>query len=845
MYNRQVYLGEWSEVGVDHRCTYLTPNENAACRLGVEPLSLETLAQQVLGDDRAAHPVTVQRLLRRAVEEVLGSTDPDGLARILLPPIRELFRAGADVDADPGSLRVRRVMEVAHAYRALLRAEGLVDPAEALWEATNTSPERRSVVVWGYPRLGHVEAAFVDAVSGEGSVVYLPYADDHTFGENLETAEVFQQRGWAVAQVHSHAPWEVKVPLEAHAYPHLEAEVRGVLAQVKVLLADGVPPDDIVVVARDDASYGPTMLSVAREYGVPVQALYRVPVSDTRVGYWLDLLFEAMVGGFPFEITARFLAHPLGPGIPSGRWARARKVHPKGVSAWEEVGVDLSSLGWPEEDTRAGWTHRFSELFEAYALDRKVRSWPREVAALSAAKAAVVWLGEPAAETISRERFAEEVEEVLRSTSTPAHPAREGVALHTPLSLYGARYRYVFTLGLTEGGFPPSVADDPALDFHERKRLRERGIRLELADERARRERLSFWTLLQVPRERLVLSYPKLVEGRGALSSPYFGLVGVEPTSPSPLPAASLEEARRAYLQRGGLEEDVVLDRARASWDVERSREASDPFDRYDGVLGIPVDYEGCRFSVSELGDLARCGFRWWSRSVLNLSEPEEGEQPPALVGRLYHKALEIAARQAAGDPDLRRGVLDDLKGAFEEAEDELEMESRARGWAAWRDVYLAQLRRAVKSEGFALPGAEVVGTEVSFSGEWRGFDVVGRVDRVDRTPEGLVFVDYKSTASAPKPDLQLSVYREAAAPELFPGEPVDDAYYYSLRRAERVKIKEPDQETLGDLAEEMRDSLEEGRLPPDVLQRVCAFCEFDLVCRRGPRLDRKETEGA
>jgi len=42
-----------------------------------------------------------------------------------------------------------------------------------------------------------------------------------------------------------------------------------------------------------------------------------------------------------------------------------------------------------------------------------------------------------------------------------------------------------------------------------------------------------------------------------------------------------------------------------------------------------------------------------------------------------------------------------------------------------------------------------------------------------------------------------------------------------------------------------MRDSLEEGRLPPDVPQRVCAFCEFDLVCRRGPRLDRKETEGA
>jgi hypothetical protein len=59
---------------------------------------------------------------------VLGSTDPDGLARNLLTPIRELCRA--DVDADPESPRARRVMEVACAYRTLLRTEGLIDPAE-------------------------------------------------------------------------------------------------------------------------------------------------------------------------------------------------------------------------------------------------------------------------------------------------------------------------------------------------------------------------------------------------------------------------------------------------------------------------------------------------------------------------------------------------------------------------------------------------------------------------------------------------------------------------------------------------------------------------------------------
>ncbi|MDP9474454.1 MAG: PD-(D/E)XK nuclease family protein [Actinomycetota bacterium] len=839
MNGRRAYLGEWDEVVPSNGHTFLTPNEYAARKLGAEPVSLATLAMRTLGEERVAHPVVVQRLLRKAVQEALGSADPEGVARTLLPPIRELFRAGADVDGNPGSTRARRVTGVARTYRTLLRAQGLVDPAEMLWEAAATSPERRRVLVWGYARLGHDEVAFVDAVAGEGSVVQLPHAEDRTFAENLRTAEELGRRGWEVEQAPLGTVWEAKVPPEAHSYPNLEAEVRGVLAQTKALLADGISPQDVVLVARDDAVYGPTVLEVADEYGVTVQALYQVPLSDTRVGFWVLGLLGAMEDGFPFESTARILAHPLGPGMLDKQWARARKLRPRGIEAWEGIGPGLSLLAWPEEDTRQGWLVRFDALLEAYALKRKVASWPREVLALSNLKEAVGWLGDPAAEEVPREQFLREIDEILRAATTPAHPAREGVALHTPLALYGASYRYVFALGLVEGVFPPPVADDPALDFHERKRLRKEGIRLELAHERARRERLSFWTLLQVPRERLVLSYPRQTGRQEALPSPYFGLLGVEPVQPRALPAASLEEARRIFLQRGGLKGDAVLPHATRNWEVERRREGPDPFDAHDGALGIRIGHEERRFSVSELGDLARCGFRWWSGSVLGLSEPEEGE-PPALLGRLYHKVLESATEQAKGDPDLRRGILDNLEAAFGEAERELEMPARVRGWAAWRAFYLAQLRNAVTSGGFALPGAEALEAEVAFSGEWQGFRVQGRVDRVDRTPEGLVFVDYKTAGSAPRPDLQLPIYREAAAKALFPGERVKDAYYYSLAKAERIRGRPPSANELADVAEEARASLEDGHLPPDVLQRACAFCDFDLVCRRGPRLGHK-----
>jgi RecB family exonuclease len=845
--NRTVRLGGWGLVLGAGR-TVITPNENAADTLDVKPLTLEDLAHVVLGEGRVANPVVVWRLMQEAVANALGGEDPDGLARAMLPAIRELFRATPETATSPASVRARRVFEVAEEYRRLLRESSLVDPAEVLWEATRECTSRIPLLVWGYPRFGRDELAFIDTVAAEDSEVRLPWGEDSIFGANLEVARELESRGWAVKEAPLKSVWKPAAAVEALEYPHLEAEVRGTLARVKALLVEGVPQDDIVIVARDDAFYGPTVLSVAKEYGVPVRLLYRVTVADTRVGAWLKMLFEAAEEGFPFEMTARLLAHPLGPGLSRKGWAEARRVRASGSAPWEECGVKLAHLDlphiWPDEDSRAGWAGRFEELLRACDLRSRVGSARREIIALARLREAIGWLAEPQEEETSRERFIAEIFEAMSVTSTPAYPEGEGVALHTPLSLYGARYRHVFVLGLAEATLPAPVSEDPTLDFHERKLLKEEGIHLELAAERARRERLSFWTLLQVPRERLVLSYPKVVGSRASLASPYFELLEMEPFPPGPLPAASPEEARRAYLQREGYE-DQILQHATRAWEVERRREGTDPFDLYDGVLDLPLEAGERHFSASQLADLLRCGFKWWAGSVLGLAEPDEGESP-ALLGWLYHKALESATRRCMEGRlrDLRSGMLGCLEEAFSEAEEEVEAD-RMRAWGVRRRLHLEVLRNAISQGDFILPEDEVVATEATFTGRWRGFELAGRVDRVDRTEEGLVFVDYKSGPSRPRPDVQLAIYREAAAEALFPGEKARDAYYYSLRGGERIKGKEPSEEELEELAEGIHERLRSGHLPPDVLERdalarACAVCSFDLVCRRGARLGRK-----
>src|SRR5690606_22294844 len=53
-----------------------------------------------------------------------------------------------------------------------------------------------------------------------------------------------------------------------------EDEVRFALSRVQRLLADGVPAERIVLVARDERGYGPLVKAVGAEFGVPVRLAY-------------------------------------------------------------------------------------------------------------------------------------------------------------------------------------------------------------------------------------------------------------------------------------------------------------------------------------------------------------------------------------------------------------------------------------------------------------------------------------------------------------------------------------------------------------------------------------------
>ncbi len=645
--------------------------------------------------------------------------------------------------------------------------------------------------------------------------------------------------------------------VQAQVYATVEAEVRGALAQVKALLVDGTAPEQMAVVARDDAFYGPTAFAVAWEFGLPLRALYAIPLAETRVGSWLRLALEVARDDFPYESTLRLLGHPLGPGIQPELWKVIRRRRPGGLAEWQATGVDLSGFTWPTRDARGAYVQRLRELIQNDDVRNQAAPWAREMLACN-----LLWenLGElenPADAATSFETFVSDIGEILGLLTVPMAPGRVGVELHTPLSLYGARYQHVFALGLAEGVFPQPVQDDLVLDFHDRKRLLADGVTLEAPASAAAREQLSFVAMLLATTDRLTLSYPQLVGDQAGLPSLFLRALKLDRDAErSPALVASTEELRRISLRwpgAGGAAEDPVAQQARRAWVVERGRESSDPPDEFDGVTGETLDPEQWRFSASQLVEIGQCAFKWFAARLLRLAEWDEAapDLPPSRRGELYHKTLELGLKRARGNGGVREALLACLEEVFAEAEAELEL-SRLSAWPARRATHLLVLRRAIEGSDFVRPDAEVAREEGEFAGEWHGLSVTGRVDRVDRTPAGLILMDYKASGSAPSGaqndqgkallDVQLPLYREVAVPSFFPGESVVDAYYYSLTKAEKLSVAASDETALAALVERVKGHLRAGSYPvaPDVDQKACDYCPYDSVCRRGPRLLRK-----
>jgi DNA helicase-2/ATP-dependent DNA helicase PcrA len=261
---------------------------------------------------------------------------------------------------------------------------------------------------------------------------------------------------------------------------------------------------------------------------------------------------------------------------------------------------------------------------------------------------------------------------------------------------------------------------------------------------------------------------------------------------------------------------DTERDPARRPAGVENGSEPSlDPF--------IPRRGEGLMLSASDIDTYRICPLKYKFARVFRIPQEPTIHQR---FGIVLHQVLERFHTGGGGSLDELMDLFDASwrRAGFGDTDDEQQF--RARAVEALRRYW--ELDRASE--------AEPVWFERSFAFRLGPHLLRGRVDRVDRRPDGSYeLIDYKTgkakTEAELREDVQLSLYQMGAR-ESWRLETSAQSYFYVLT-GEKVPVEHSEEElervraTVGEIAE--------GILGQDFEPRpsyeVCSFCDYRIIC--------------
>ncbi|RZL92828.1 MAG: PD-(D/E)XK nuclease family protein [Variovorax sp.] len=249
--------------------------------------------------------------------------------------------------------------------------------------------------------------------------------------------------------------------------------------------------------------------------------------------------------------------------------------------------------------------------------------------------------------------------------------------------------------------------------------------------------------------------------------------------------------------------------------------------------------------SATVYEDLRRCPYRFFALRQLALRSADEldaevdkrdfGNWLHAVLGH-FHEALQAAP---SGDPEARFDLMADAARAATRAFglSQAEFLPFAAAWPAVRDGYLAWLA-GHEADGMAFEEAE----------PWKeqalgALRLVGRLDRIDRTPEGQAFViDYKTESAAttrerikePTEDTQLAFYAALVADDTVRAAYVNVGEKSSgTQTFEQTEVVDARDALVAGLIDDFTRIAEGAALPALGEGMVCEHCAARGLCRK------------
>jgi DNA helicase-2/ATP-dependent DNA helicase PcrA len=275
--------------------------------------------------------------------------------------------------------------------------------------------------------------------------------------------------------------------------------------------------------------------------------------------------------------------------------------------------------------------------------------------------------------------------------------------------------------------------------------------------------------------------------------------------------------------------DDYLLDaerdaRRRAQAIAARDEPSLEPF--------LPIRGDGVVLSASDIDTYRTCPLKYKFARVFRIpQEPTLNQR----FGIVVHQVLErFHAGEGEGGRSLAEllGLLDASWRRAGFADSEQERQLRGKATAALERYH----------ERFQSSHAEPLWFEKSFTFKLGPHLLRGRVDRVDRLPDGeYELIDYKTgrpkSADQLIDDVQLSLYAVGAR-EAWSLEASRQAYYYVLDD-EKVAVPRDSgdrSEWIRDVAMEVADGIRSQGFEPTPSFAACSICDYRLVCPAAER---------
>ncbi|HZO09414.1 MAG TPA: ATP-dependent DNA helicase, partial [Myxococcota bacterium] len=243
----------------------------------------------------------------------------------------------------------------------------------------------------------------------------------------------------------------------------------------------------------------------------------------------------------------------------------------------------------------------------------------------------------------------------------------------------------------------------------------------------------------------------------------------------------------------------------------------------------LPRRGDGLLLSASDIETYRTCPLKYKFARVFRIpSEPTINQR----FGILVHQVLERYHAPDAGQglPELL-GLLEAgwRRGGFGDSEEERQLRAKA-------TQALVRYHDRFREEG-----GEPVWFERSFQFKLGPHVLRGRVDRVDRLPDGgYELIDYKTgrpkSAAQLREDVQLTLYAVGAR-EAWHLEAPSQSYYYVLDDQKvPVERSEEDRDWITDTVMEVGEGIQSQGFEPTPSFSACSMCDYRIACPAAER---------